>query len=126
MRKLFFVHLLINLYLLTLVQPILPVVEYLVNYQYIVDELCENRDKPVLTCNGKCYLGDQIQKQLPTESESQEITPPSVEFQKFVESDLKLKVHSEGFDITDKSDPAGTRSLHDTQLISSHWHPPQV
>ena len=27
-------------------------------HDYIVNELCENREKPILTCNGKCYLGD--------------------------------------------------------------------
>lgn len=39
-----------------LVKPILPVFDYLFNYEYIVTELCENRDKPKLHCNGSCYL----------------------------------------------------------------------
>ena len=63
-KKLILTHFLLNMYLLALLQPALPVLEYLINYDYIVSELCENRDKPILTCNGKCYLGDQVTKQL--------------------------------------------------------------
>jgi len=37
-------------------QPAFPVVEYFLNYNYISKELCENKDKPELECNGKCYL----------------------------------------------------------------------
>jgi len=47
---------------LALIQPALPILEYFVNYNYIVNELCENKDKPILTCNGKCYLGKQVKE----------------------------------------------------------------
>jgi len=30
--------------------------EFKVNQKYIAAALCENRDKPQLNCNGKCYL----------------------------------------------------------------------
>jgi len=36
--------------------------EYYANYNYIVTELCVNRDKPFLECNGKCYLAKEIKK----------------------------------------------------------------
>ena len=29
---------------------------YVIQYDYIVNELCVNRDKPQLGCNGKCHL----------------------------------------------------------------------
>lgn len=60
MRKLIFTHLFLNLYILALIQPALPFIEYFINYDYISTELCENRDKPILSCNGKCYLEDQV------------------------------------------------------------------
>ncbi len=41
-------------------KPLWPVVEYVVNYDYIVNELCENRAKPESHCNGKCYLAKQL------------------------------------------------------------------
>lgn len=45
-----------------MVRPILPVVEYYINYDYINEQLCENRDKPYLKCNGTCYLEKQLDK----------------------------------------------------------------
>lgn len=51
-----------TLYLLAMVKPIMPLLEYYANYDYIVTVLCENRDKPALECNGKCYLQSQIKK----------------------------------------------------------------
>lgn len=45
-----------------LVRPVLPVLEYIINYDFIVAELCENRDKPVLECNGKCHLMKELAK----------------------------------------------------------------
>ncbi|WP_420399610.1 hypothetical protein [Flagellimonas sp.] len=45
-----------------MVQPLWPVVEYVANYDYIVTVLCENKEKPQLQCNGKCYLAKQLEK----------------------------------------------------------------
>lgn len=50
------------LYLLAMVKPVLPIIEYYANYDYIATVLCENRDKPYLECNGKCYLEKQLNK----------------------------------------------------------------
>jgi hypothetical protein len=50
------------LYLLAMFRPIIPIIEYYANYDYIASELCENRDKPYLECNGKCYLEKQLNK----------------------------------------------------------------
>ena len=84
MKKIIFTHLFLNLYLLALVQPAIPILEYLINYDYIVNELCENRDKPILACNGKCYLGDQLDMQLDLSSEQQLPLPPKVDLEKFI------------------------------------------
>lgn len=45
-----------------LVKPVIPVLEYIVNYDYISKELCINKDKPALKCNGKCHLMKQLAK----------------------------------------------------------------
>jgi hypothetical protein len=45
-----------------LVKPIFPVVDYVVNYQYISKELCVNKAKPELKCNGKCHLMKELAK----------------------------------------------------------------
>jgi hypothetical protein len=43
-----------------LLKPVFPVLEYFVNYDYIVTELCENKAKPELKCNGKCHLTNEL------------------------------------------------------------------
>ena len=35
---------------------------YLVQYNRYVTELCENRDKPELHCNGKCQLAQELKQ----------------------------------------------------------------
>lgn len=62
MKNQFFGILFYLLYLLAMVKPLIPIIEYHSNYDYIANVLCENRDKPYLDCNGKCYLEKQINK----------------------------------------------------------------
>lgn len=45
-----------------LLKPVLPVFEYVANYNYIVTELCENRDNTIIGCDGKCYLIKELAK----------------------------------------------------------------
>jgi len=52
-----------TLYLVAMLKPVEPILEYCFNYNYIVEVLCVNKDKPRLNCNGKCYLMKQLQKQ---------------------------------------------------------------
>lgn len=33
---------------------------YQVNKSYIASNLCENRDKPKMNCNGKCFLAKKL------------------------------------------------------------------
>lgn len=49
--------------ILMLIKPLWPLAEYVVNYDYIVENLCENKDKPFLNCDGKCYLAKQLAKE---------------------------------------------------------------
>lgn len=48
--------------LLVLFRPIFPVVDYVVNYDYISKVLCENKTKPQMKCNGKCQLMKEMAK----------------------------------------------------------------
>lgn len=75
--------------MLALIQPAIPVLDYLLNYNYIVKELCENRDKPISTCNGKCYLEKQVKKQLHISHSDEAPMPPKVDFEKLIS--LKVK-----------------------------------
>lgn len=52
----------IILTLVIFLKPIFPVIDYIVNYDYIAKELCENKAKPELKCNGKCQLMKELAK----------------------------------------------------------------
>ncbi|WP_313374373.1 hypothetical protein [Chishuiella sp.] len=43
-------------------RPILPVINYAINYEYIVENFCENREKPEILCNGKYFLSKELSK----------------------------------------------------------------
>ena len=48
---------LFGLTLLFAFKSVLPFVEYYLNYDYIVAELCEQKEEENNTCNGQCHLG---------------------------------------------------------------------
>lgn len=54
------------------------------NQKSITKELCENKDKPVLECNGKCYLAKKInvsdQSEDSKQSNSRELRIPTIEY----------------------------------------------
>lgn len=51
---------------------------YELNKKYVATKLCENRDKPKMHCNGKCYLKKQLKK---TEENSKAPTSKSERFE---------------------------------------------
>lgn len=57
------VYILLIATLLPTVSPWGTIAYYHVNKDYIARVLCENRDKPQLHCDGKCYLAKQLKAQ---------------------------------------------------------------
>lgn len=41
-------------------RPVIPILDYLYNYDYISQELCENKEKSFLQCNGACYVTQEM------------------------------------------------------------------
>jgi len=76
MKNQFFDILFYLLYLLAMIRPIIPIIEYHANYNYIANVLCENRGKPYLECNGKCYLEKQLNKINHDNHEHKSTIPP--------------------------------------------------
>ena len=60
------------LYLVAMVRPVAPVIEFIIDQEYIAEFLCENTDKPELDCHGKCYLMQMLAEQ---EQKKQENLP---------------------------------------------------
>ncbi|OWP79463.1 hypothetical protein [Flavobacterium oreochromis] len=57
-----------------LLRPVVPVFSYVINYDHISRVLCENKNKPQLECNGKCYLKKQMAKESEEEKPLQKDT----------------------------------------------------
>lgn len=57
----------IILYLVALLKPVSPYLEYAINKDFIATVLCINKDKPELKCNGKCHLTKQLKKATETD-----------------------------------------------------------
>ncbi|MDA6072729.1 hypothetical protein NJT12_24200 [Flavobacterium sp. AC] len=55
-----------------ILRPAFPVLNYIVNYDYIAKELCENKKQPQLGCNGKCHLKKELAKTTENDSPSSE------------------------------------------------------
>lgn len=66
----------ILLFFVLSVRSVLPVIDYAVNYDYIATQLCENKSRPELLCNGKCY----VKKELAKSSQNQNSKELKVEF----------------------------------------------
>jgi hypothetical protein len=126
MKKLIITHLLLNLYLLVLVLPSVPVLEYLINYNYIVSELCENRDKPVLTCNGKCYLADQVEKQLNLDLTEKGPIPPKIDLEKFISLKSGFKYELSVADENHVNRIDYNSSINEDLFLNFLLRPPQV
>lgn len=62
-------------------KPVLPVVEYVVLYDYIKNELCVNKDKPEMECNGKCHLMKELAHASDSGTEKTKIHFASAELQ---------------------------------------------
>lgn len=45
-----------------LARPVIPVADYIINYDYITKVLCVNKAKPTMHCNGKCHLMKELAK----------------------------------------------------------------
>lgn len=45
-----------------LMKPIIPFIDYHLNYKQIVSELCEQKDEEINTCNGTCHLSKTIKE----------------------------------------------------------------
>ena len=56
---------------------------YTLNIEYIIAELCENKDKPELNCKGKCYLKKKMGEADKAEKQSAEIFK-QIEFPVFI------------------------------------------
>lgn len=73
-------------------KPVLPIVEYIVFYDYITTELCENKETPELECNGTCHLKKELSKASDSENpfSTDKHNRPLIEFSHLFFEDVQL------------------------------------
>ena len=63
MKKIFAIGF-IALYLLGFIMPAITLAEFALNYKYITEEVCVQKDVPDNTCKGSCYLEPRLERSL--------------------------------------------------------------
>ena len=60
--RLIIAYYLLALFSVSLIRPALPVIDYFINFNYIAEVLCLKKQVPESSCNGKCYLVQQMEE----------------------------------------------------------------
>lgn len=111
-----------------LIKPVLPVLDYIINYDYISTKLCENLEKPELKCNGKCHLAKELAKasesEKPLNSDKKQNTKHEIEVL-FCESITNFNsAKFLNFEANEVS--SFYPNLHPLEVITSVFHPPTL
>lgn len=100
------------------------VVEYIINYDYIVKELCENKARPEMHCNGKCHLMKELAKA--AEEQKQESERKNVQQQSevlFCETVVNFNFLSITFPVGQANETAYS-NLYSHLNTAVFFHPP--
>ena len=68
-------YLLIAQFLFAIGMKVFLVLDWKINQDLITEKYCENKDKPMMHCNGKCYLAKQLEKLEQQENEERSEHP---------------------------------------------------
>lgn len=93
----------------------------MVNYDYIVKNLCENRAKPESTCKGKCYVEKELAK---TEKQSGPQTIKISVLDVFLSNEILSFSNEQGFDLLQKITNSEYLNSHTSDHFSRVFHPP--
>ncbi|MEM0519199.1 MULTISPECIES: hypothetical protein [Aequorivita] len=114
--------------LIILIKPLWPVVDYIANYDYIVNVLCENKDKPEMQCNGKCHLSKELAKEAGAEDENPFNNKTSkIEIQQYIISeDISEYIFASGNELYDTKIIGYRPKLNTSLFTSKILHPPRL
>ncbi len=72
------ISILVFTFLSILLRPYSPHLEYAHNKEYIANNLCQNKAKPELKCEGKCHLSKQLKAQSERQEDQSTPLPPQI------------------------------------------------
>ncbi|MEM0998923.1 MAG: hypothetical protein AAGN35_17830 [Bacteroidota bacterium] len=69
MKSIFTISIILG-FLVIVLEPIGPYLEYALNRDFIVNNYCGNVERPEMKCNGSCYLMSRLQEKAPSPASS--------------------------------------------------------
>lgn len=98
------------------------IMDYELNKDYITKNLCVNRNKPMMHCNGKCHMMKKMQQE---EKKDQENPERKME-NKFESISFRIEdlLIVPPYIVTSVTFPVFRECIH-TDFSSSYFHPPQ-
>ena len=87
-----------------------------------IEELCENKDKPELQCNGKCHL----KKITKTTTEEKNAPIQLIDFKDILLYNQKISIAYLVLKTLPKKSNYSYLNLYDFKLLDRHFHPPNA
>ncbi|WP_449388637.1 hypothetical protein [Chryseobacterium lineare] len=103
-------------------RPVLPLLNYAMNYDYIVKNLCENRNVPQSTCKGKCYVAKELAKTEKQSNNNQNIKIGSVDV--FLSNEILSFSAGNRFPCKLKNPTPDYINFSTSEYFSRIFHPP--
>jgi len=104
------------------IRPVLPMINYAVNYDYIVKNLCEQREVKDSTCKGKCYFGKELAKTEKQSNNSQNVKISGLDV--FVSNDILSFSEFKGSSKIKRNLNLDYINFHTSEYFSRIFHPP--
>jgi len=99
-------------------------IDFLYNQEYIQEFLCINREKPKLSCNGKCYLMQQLEE---TKNEQEKEFPQILQTKlDFIINDFRENFTKTIFVLKRKVLPSLCQNKLEQVYIHDIFHPPRT
>ena len=100
--------------------------DFLIHQDYIAQNLCENKDKPEMECNGKCVLMQKLQlKEDPSQEPLQLPQLTQLEISSFVIIDFDFAALVPSIDLDAKT-PVKSDDRVDNLYSHDIFHPPRL
>lgn len=114
-------------------QGFFTLVNWKINQAEITEKFCENKDKPILKCNGKCHLMKQLklQEEQDEADASKPIKKAPLKYKKIKSSEwFEDKAYTfsleNSIQLVNRKPIFELFSNYSNQVIESCFHPPQV
>lgn len=101
-------------------------IDFKINQDFIAEVLCIDREKPMSTCNGKCYLSEQLKK----DEEQEEKQAPTNKKDRlevvcfYAKNTFDLLLYTDSF--VSKLNPACIDEFYTSSYIADIFRPPKL